>query len=157
MKKISLAFILAILIQLPLGYFFISLESLVLGHGFAGDSNGIGFYLVTILVVAAVLILLAGLPAYFLLKHFKLNSTINIAAIGFIIPVVILCVLNFGVSDYEGFSAGENYYGTYRATFVNGVRTMWGWVKFFEEVATYGFHGVIGAIVFHKIYSKNML
>lgn len=51
-------------------------------------------------------------------------------------------------------SAGENYYGTYRSTFVRGSRTVWGWVKFFEELVTFGIHGIVGANIFHKIYIK---
>jgi hypothetical protein len=154
MKKIFCALMIAILIQIPLGYFFTSLEGLVLGDGFIGAPSGIVIYLESILLVAAVVILLIGLPVYFTLKHFKLNTTVNIAAIGFAIPVVILCLLSFGITDYEGYSAGENYYGTYRTTFVSGTRTLWGWVKFFEEIATFGIHGILGAIIFHKIYGR---
>jgi hypothetical protein len=156
MKTSIFAFILAILIQLPLGYFFISFEGLVLGHGFIGTPSDIGFYLMSILLVAATVISLVGLPIYFALKHFKLNTTLNIAAVGFVIPFLFLCILNLGITDYEGYSAGENYYGTYRDTFVSGTRTIWGWVKFIEEIVTFGIHGIVGATVFHKIYLKSI-
>lgn len=154
MKTIIYAFVLSILIQLPLGYFFTSLEGLILGQGFIGAPSGIVIYLVSVLLVATVVILLIGLPVYFTLKHFKLNTTLNVAAVGFVIPVLILCVLNFGFTDYEGYSAGENYYGTYRSTFANGSRTIWGWVKLLEEIATFGIHGILGATIFHKVYIK---
>ena len=39
MKKTIYALTWAILVQLPLGYLFLSLESLVLGHGFIDISN----------------------------------------------------------------------------------------------------------------------
>ncbi|GGY75023.1 hypothetical protein GCM10011613_20630 [Cellvibrio zantedeschiae] len=152
MKTTIYAFVFATLIQLPLGYFFVSLESLVLGHGFIGVANGIGFYLLSVLFVSCTVILLFGLPVYFVLKNFRLNTTLNIAIVGFLIPLIILSVLNFGITSYEGYSAGENYYGTYRETFVGGTRTIWGWVKLFEEILTFGIHGVVGATIFHKVY-----
>jgi len=144
----------ATLIQLPLGYFFVSLEGLVLGHGFIGAPSGIVFYLVSVLLVAALIISCIGLPIYFALQRLNLNNTLNMAIVGFAIPVLILCILNFGVTTNEGFSAGENYYGTYRATFVNGTRTIWGWVKLVEQMITYGLHGMVGATIFHKICMK---
>lgn len=154
MKTTIYAFILATLIQLPLGYFFASLEGLVLGQGFIGVPNSIGFYLLSVLLVSCTVILLIGLPIYFLLKNFRLNTTLNVTAIGFLIPLLILSILNFGVTSYVGYSSGENYYGTYRVTFVSGTRAIWGWVKFFEEILTFGIHGIVGAIIFHKIYLK---
>lgn len=154
MKTTIYAFILAVFIQLPLGYFFASLEGLVLGHGFIGTPNNIGFYLLSVLLVSCTVILLIGLPIYFVLKNFRLNTTLNVAAIGFLIPLLVLSILNFGITSYDSYSAGENYYGTYRATFVSGTRTVWGWVKFFEQILTFGIHGVVGATIFHKIYLK---
>jgi hypothetical protein len=154
MKTIIYAFILASLIQLPLGYLFASLEGFVLGLGFITAPNNIGVYLLSVLLVSCTVILLIGLPIYFVLKIFRLNTTFNVASIGFLIPLLFLSILNFGITNYGGYSAGENYYGTYRATFVSGTRTMWGWVKFFEEVLTFGIHGIVGAIIFHKIYLK---
>ena len=155
MKKIIYALISSIFIQLPLAYFFISLEGLVLGRGFADISNGIGFYLISTLLVASTVILLIGLPIYFTLKHFRINTSLNVAASGFVIPAIILCMLSFGLTDYQGYSAGENYYGTYRSTFDNGSRTIWGWIKLLEDLIAFGLHGVLGATVFHKLYGKN--
>lgn len=154
MKTTISAIILATLIQLPLGYFFASLEVLVLGHGFIGVPSGILFYIASVLLVSIIVISLVGLPIYFALKRFMLNTTPNIVAVGFVIPVLILCFLNFGITDYEGFSAGENYYGTYRSTFESGSRTTWGWVKLIEEMVIYGIHGIVGATIFHKVYLK---
>ncbi|GAB1268089.1 hypothetical protein NBRC116493_13420 [Aurantivibrio infirmus] len=154
MKTAIAALSIAILIQLPLGYFFISLESLVLGHGFIDIRDGVEFYLLAALIIAAAVIIFLGMPTYFTLKHFKYNSTLNVAFAGFVIPALILSFLNFGITDYQGYSAGENYYGTYRATFSDGNRTFWGWVKFLEGLATYGIHGILGAITFHIIYVK---
>lgn len=156
MKKLPIIYALlgSILIQAPLGYFFISLESLVLGHGFIGIPNVIVFYLISALLVAALIILVIGLPIYFSLKYYNLNRTLNVALVGFLIPVVILSIINFSSANYEGYSAGENYYGTYRSIFIDGKRTIWGWVKFFEGMLTYGIHGLLGAIVFQKIYIR---
>ncbi len=108
MKTAISAVILATLIQLPLQYFFASLEGLVLGHGFIGAPSGITFYLVSILLYSVTVISLLGLPIYFARKRIKLNAVIHVAAVGAAIPVLILCALNVGVTDYEGFySRGE--------------------------------------------------
>ena len=154
MKTIISAIILASLVQMPLAYFFVSLESLTLGHGFIGSPSGTIIYLIAVCLVSAMFILLVSLPSYFALKRIELNSMFYLAAAGFVIPVLILFGLEFAIADDAGFSAGENYYGTYRSTFVSGRRTFWGWIKFLEQLVTYGIHGAIGAAVFHKVMLK---
>jgi len=156
MKKLTIIYAItaAILVQFPLGYFFISLEGLVLGHGFIGIPNGFELYLISILVVSAFIIIVIGTPLYFTLKHYKLNTSLYITISGLIIPILIMTFIDFGITSYKGYSAGENYYGTYRDTFIDGQRTFWGWVKVLESMVTYGIHGVLGAIIFHKIYLK---
>jgi len=135
-------------------YLFISLESLVLGQGFIGAPHDIMLYLLSALMVATFIILAIGLPIYFLLKLYVLNTSLNVALVCFLIPVIILSIITFSSSLHEGYSAGANYYGTYRSTVIDGNRTFWGWVKFFEGMLTYGIHGFLGAIIFHKIYIK---
>ena len=156
MKKIQLTYALlaSILIQVPLFYLFISLESLALGHGFIGAPNDIMLFLLLALLAATFIILVVGLPIYFILKHYSLNTTLNVALVGFLIPVIILSIITFSSALYESYSAGENYYGTYRSTVIDGNRTFWGWVKVFEAMLTYGIHGFLGAIIFHKIYLR---
>ncbi|WP_158678928.1 hypothetical protein [Pseudoalteromonas sp. T1lg75] len=153
-QRIALALLSSIFIQLPLGYFFISLESLVLGHGFIGAPDGIGFYLLMNLLIATTVIIIIGLPVYLILQRLNSNTTFKVSLVGFLIPVIILCIIYLTNSDYSGYSAGENYYGTYRKTFIDGKRTFWGWVKVFESLVTYGVHGIVGAIVFHKIQTR---
>jgi len=156
MKKTQIIYALlaSVLIQPPLFYLFISLESLVLGQGFIGAPNNITTILLSALLVATIIILVTGLPIYFLLKRYNLNTTLNVALVGVVIPVTILCIITFSSALYEGYSAGENYYGTYRSTVINGERTFWGWVKVFESMLTYGIHGLLGAVIFHKVYLR---
>ena len=159
MKKIPFIYALSasILIQVPLFYLFISPESLAFGHGFIGAPNDIMLYLLWVLLVATFIILVIGLPIYFFLKYYSLNTALNVALVGFLIPVIILSIITFSTASYEGFSAGENYYGTYRSIVIDGKRTFWGWVKVFEAMLTYGIHGFLGAIIFHKIYLRGKM
>ena len=152
-NTIVYALLASILAQAPLGYLFISLEGLVLGQGFIGFPSGIYYYLVGAILISTIIIIVVGLPIYFALKRFGSNTSLLVSAIGFLIPVLILCVINFSISSYEGYSAGENYYGTYRSTIESGERTVWGWVKVLEDMITYGIHGVLGSMIFHKIYT----
>lgn len=152
--NLALAISVAISIQAPLGYLFVSLESLVLGHGFIGAPNGIYMYLVMAIIVSTAIVIVIGLPTYTVMKIYKLNTTINVALAGIAIPVIIMLFIILLTSPSPGFSSGENYYGTYREIIVHGNRTFWGWVKLVESIVTFGIHGLIGAILFHTVYQR---
>lgn len=153
--KIVIAILASSFIQIPVWYFFLSLESLVVGQGLIGIPNHFLTVMLLVLVVASVIIIFIGIPAYYFLARAELNNTLIVSSVGFSIPVIILIFINliFGVS--EGYSSGENYYGTYRNMIVDGERTFWGWIKLLESFFTFGLHGCIGALIFHKVLNSD--
>ena len=54
----------------------------------------------------------------------------------------------------SGSSFGNNYYGSYRDMIIDGIRTPWGWISFGEELLKFGIHGLVGAVIFKKIWVR---
>lgn len=94
-----------------------------------------------------------GAPVYLALDYKGKASQINLALVGFIIPVIILLLITFlTATDGSGmYSSGQNYHGTYRSMIVENQRTFWGWINLIEQYLTYGVYGLIGATLFGKI------
>jgi hypothetical protein len=107
-----------------------------------------------VVVVSIGITVVLGLPAYFALKLKKWNSTINVLVVGALIPAAIILGLELISGNGTGFSAGENFYGHYRAIIDAGRRTYWGWIKLVEQLVVFGLHGCLGAFVFHKLYIR---
>jgi len=101
-----------------------------------------------VLVVTTVAVILIGIPVYLLLKRRGKASKINLAIVGFIIPMVVFAVISIFLGRSSVYSAGRNYYGTYRAMIVDGERTFWGWLSVLEQGFVLGIFGAIAAVVF---------
>ena len=106
--------------------------------------------------VTGAIVLVVGIPVYFSLEMKGKASQANLAMVGFIIPVVIMLIISFlTASDGSGsYSAGQNYYGTYREMVIDNKRTLWGWVGLIEQFITYGIYGLLGATAFGKVVVK---
>lgn len=153
MKFINLvtASITVVIVELLLALVFILLPLLVFGVDISEIGSFILFYLFWVMLVSGSIVLTIGIPIYLVLESKNLASSWNLAAIGFLIPVVIYLVISAIYSVSSGFSSGQNYYGIYREMIVHGERTFWGWISFVEDTIKFGVHGLIGAIVFGKI------
>jgi len=101
-----------------------------------------------VLVVAAIIVILIGIPTYLLLNRRGKATNINLAIVGFIIPVVTFTVINVSFGPSGRRSAGHTYHGTYRAMVVEGERTIWGWLSFLEQGIIFGICGAIAAAIF---------
>ncbi len=154
LKVLLIAIIGATIAQVPLGYITLSRESLFLGEWFVNFDSQLTAYFLSVVVVSLTTIVVLGLPAYFALKFKKWNNTINILVIGVLIPSAIIIGLELVSGNGSSFSAGENFYGHYRAIIDAGQRTYWGWIKLAEQLVVFGLHGCVGAFVFHKLYLR---
>ncbi len=113
------------------------------------------FYAFFAALVTGIIMLVVGLPTYFVLDYKGKSSQSNLALVGAIVPVVILVVIMWVTSSGGNgtYSSGQNYYGTYREMIVNNERTLWGWISVIEQFMTYSIYGLIGAITFGKVIS----
>jgi len=103
-------------------------------------------------IVALVIVIFIGVPIFFLFRHFNLASNRNISLVGFFIPSILISYLAWPLSLGKGSSTGQNYYGTYRNMIVDGVPTTWGWIRFMEDVISYGVYGLFAALVFRIVW-----
>ncbi|MBU1309813.1 MAG: hypothetical protein KKE30_09815 [Gammaproteobacteria bacterium] len=113
------------------------------------------FYAFFVALVTGIIVLVVGLPTYFVLDYKSKSSQVNLALVGAIIPVVILFLIMWVTSSggNGSYSSGQNYYGTYREMVVNNERTLWGWISVIEQFITYSIYGLIGATTFGKAIS----
>lgn len=149
-----IAIIGATIAQAPLSYITLSRESLFFGEWFVNFDSQLTAYFLSVVVVSLATIVVLGLPAYFALKFKKWNNTMSIMVLGVLIPSTIIIGFELVSGNDSGFSAGENFYGHYRAIIDAGQRTYWGWIKLAEQLVVFGLHGCLGAFVFHKLYLR---
>ena len=117
--------------------------------------NQVVFFVFWAISVTSVIVLILGVPVYLMLYKYNKASLTSLGAVGFIIPIIIILVLDFWLSSSNGsYSSGQNYHGTFREMVVENERTFWGWVSFTEQVITFGLYGLLGAIVFGKTVSS---
>lgn len=111
---------------------------------------GIGFMLLAVVVVAAAVVLILGIPAFLMLRKLHREGWVSLAIAGFALGALPVAVSWPG--HLEGFSAGQNWHGKYVQTYVNGVPTSYAWLTYGENVLFFALHGLVGALVFYAIW-----
>ncbi|GAB6197438.1 hypothetical protein PAGU2595_027680 [Lysobacter xanthus] len=115
---------------------------------------GLGFVLVAVVAVAAAMVLLFGVPLFFVLRRFSRVSWLSLGIAG-----VLLGGLPAALSwprPLEGLSAGQNWHGKYVETYVNGAPTRYAWLGYWEGVAYFSLHGLVGALVFYAVWRRGL-
>ena len=157
MKSILVASVSTILIQPIIFFIWLIVPTLLLGKA---DPSGILRLMsdditIYIMAVAAIILLIIGLPVFFSLKKLKILNAKNIMFAGFLIGALPILFLSFPVDNPgNGFSYGGNWHGTYVESMNNGVHTKYAWYIYIEKVIGFGVHGLIAALVFFRIWSK---
>ena len=112
-----------------------------------------GFILVSVIVVAAAVVLILGIPTFLALRKFQRDGWVSLAFTGFVLGA--LPVIVFSWPRYlEGYSAGQNWHGRHVDTYINGVPTTYSWLIYGENAAYFGVHGLVGALVFYAVWRK---
>ena len=114
--------------------------------------SGLGFILISVVVVSAAVVLIVGIPAFLILRKLKHDSWVTLPITGFVLGGLSL-VFSWP-KQYEGFSARMNWHGKLVATYINGNPTTYAWLGYGENVLYYGIHGLIGASVFYAVWRK---
>ncbi|GAB2524880.1 hypothetical protein GCM10027188_29790 [Lysobacter humi (ex Lee et al. 2017)] len=120
----------------------------------SGPLYGIGFVLVAVVAVAAAMVLLFGIPIFLMLRRLNRLSWVWLGVAG-----VLLGGLPAALSwprPLEGYSAGHNWHGKYVETYVNGTPTLYAWLGYWEGVAYFSLHGLVGALVFYAVWRRGV-
>jgi len=111
---------------------------------------GVGLLLLGVVVVAAAVVLVLGLPAFHFLRKFQREDWGSLAITGFALGA--LPAVFSWPRRLEGFSSGQNWHGDYVETYVNGAPTTFAWLRYGENVLGFGVHGLAGALVFYAVW-----
>ena len=142
----------AIAVQ-PLVFVVVALwPALIDGEVSADELLSIGL---TVMAVAGAVVLLLGLPAFFLLRRLGRAGPVGLGTVGFLIPAVIVAWLGWpGGTASSGYSSGGNWHGHPVEFFINGHATLYGWLEYGESIMRYGLHGLTGALAFGAIWQR---
>lgn len=147
-KTIAAAILWALLIQYPVAFVFIAVPAVMGGASVPELVEFLAFYWFWVTIVATPVIVIAGLPAFLLIRARHSPSVGGMAVLGGIIAAGLAAIVLWTLSPGSGFSSGENYYGTYRDMVIDGVPTLWGWISFVEDTLMFAVHGALGAVFF---------
>ena len=120
------------------------------------DFYGLGFLFMSVLVVAAIYTLVIGVPIFFLLKYYDRLSWTSVTLAGIVAAAVPDALFSWPLwTDYSGYTSGGNWYGHYVEFIKDGVFTVYGWIRYVEEVFWFGIHGLVGAAVFYYVWLRH--
>jgi hypothetical protein len=141
----------AIVVQLPLFLSYTALPALFSGASFGELAGPMMFIAFWVSLVSAVVVIVIGLPAFAVLHRKNLASVRNVGLTG----AVIACVGAL-IVGWPARGGGSSYSATtrfgYRDLIVDGAPTFWGWLEYGMDVATFGIHGLVGALVFVYVW-----
>lgn len=148
MKAILLATVSAIAIQPFVLFAWFFLPALIAGsHISSSDLLGVPLFAA---LISAPFVIVVGIPALLLLRHFKRLSWWSLGMIGLIVAALPVAV--YGWPEYAGSSIGGNWYGTPVEFVVNGQKTLYGWLNYAQSVVFFGLHGFAGALAFFFVW-----
>ena len=152
MKAILLATAAAIAIQPFVLFAWFLLPMLIAGgHVSANDLFGIPLFAA---LVATPFVVVAGIPAFLLLRRFKCLSWWSLGTIGLVVAALPVAV--YGWSEYAGFSSAGNWYGAPVDFVINGQKTFYGWLNYVQSVVFFGLHGFVGALAFFFAWRRSL-
>ncbi len=152
MKAIVFATIAAIVVQ-PFVLFALFILPALLFGGQVSSNEIFGIPLFAGLV-AAPIVVVVGIPAFLLLRHFNCLSWWSLGGVGFIIAALPIAI--YGWSDYAGYSSGGNWYGTPVDFVINGKKTFYGWLSYAQDIVFFGLHGLAGSLAFYFTWRRSL-
>jgi hypothetical protein len=157
MRRIVLAALAAILVQPVAVLLYGVADRLAFYPLEAGPiiGYGMGYVLTAVIAVAALHVLLLGVPIFLLLRRFGRLTPRNIVLAGFVAGCLPMGAVGFPLrGDMKGFSASHNWHGHFGATIEDGVTTGFGWITYVDSVVLLGLQGALGAFVFLKVWTR---
>ncbi len=114
----------------------------VIQYGFESTATVFLFSFVIALAHAIIL----GLPAYFIVQKYKINTWRVSLIVGFLIGATPLGIFTFPIDHPgNGFSYGGSSGGKAVNYVLNGITTPEGWIKYFQSLVLWGCLGSVCA------------
>lgn len=115
-------------------------------------SNGpwVWVLVAAVLAVSLIIVVSLGLPAFYALHRFRRDNWATVSAAGLLLGFVPFAF--FWPRSLEGYSAGNNWHGTYVETYKDGLPTEFAWFQYAESLCAFALHGLVGALVFYAIW-----
>lgn len=113
---------------------------------------GVGFVLLSVVVVAAAVVLILGIPTFLMLRKFQREGWASLAIAGFVLGALPVAIS--WPRRLEGFSSGQNWHGKYVDIYISGAPTTYAWLTYGENVLYFGLHGLAGALVFYAVWHR---
>ncbi|WP_444917886.1 hypothetical protein [Microbulbifer sp. JMSA003] len=104
-----------------------------------------GNFAVICFFVSGAFVLLLGLPAYFLLRKFRLVRWWSTLVVGFSLAAIPMAIFTWPLK-YPELKTSASVNGV--QTMVDGVPTIAGWLQFTQGVLFLGVCGLVGALAF---------
>lgn len=147
--RILLATIAAIVVQ-PIVF-----AGLIAPDYFASSqpSHEFGLLFLSIVVIAAAVILTLGIPAFLVLRRYQLDTWKSLAITGFVLGSVPMAVIAWP-HILGGLTAGYNWHGKFVYFYTNGQPTTYAWLSYGENLIYYGIHGLVGSLVFYAVWFR---
>ena len=152
-KAIWLSSIAAILIQPLVFLAWLGFPALL-----AGEPAAVLADMACVSIFAAVFaipfVLIVGVPATLLLLRYGKLRWWRLALVG--VLAATLPIATFGLSTSPVYSSSGDWNGQFVDYVVNGERTFYGWLSYFESLVYFAVHGFIGASVFYALLRNSM-
>lgn len=113
---------------------------------------GMGLLLLSVVVVAAAVVLILGLPVFYIINKFQRDNWGSLSIAGFLLGA--LPVIFSWPKNLEGYSSGYNWHGKYVDAYVNGAPTNYAWLMYGENILEFGLHGLVGALAFYAVWRR---
>ena len=153
MRALSLATVAAILIQPIVFWAWFFLPAVF--HGSVVRLDFFAAITLSVLMVSTVFVLVLGLPIFLAFRHFNKVGWLPLSASGFLISAFSIAIYSWPYRhSWDGYSSGGNWHGSYVKFFINGVPTIYEWLRYAEIVVIFGLHGMIGALIFINVWRR---
>jgi hypothetical protein len=108
------------------------------------EADGIASALLMVVIVATLVVLVLGLPSFFLLRKFHRDSWASLAIAGFLagaLPIILCWVFFMSTECTPHLAFGAAARGT-----------VCDWATYIPIAAYFGFHGLIAALAFYAVW-----
>ena len=105
---------------------------------------------VVVTLVAGATVLLLGVPAFLLLRHWRRDSWWTMALAGALPGSAQALYLDW--PNMPGYTLQENWHGKFVFIYLYGEPTRYAWFKLAESMGTYALLGVATALVFYAVW-----